>query len=50
MLRPFGIACETKHAKLACVALSAFQKLLANDGVSPEGRREIIKALQAVSE
>lgn len=48
ILSPFSLACETKYAKLACIALSAFQKLLANDAVSNRGRCEIIKALQAV--
>ncbi|GIL51117.1 hypothetical protein Vafri_7207, partial [Volvox africanus] len=47
ILAPFALACETKYAKLACIAISAFHKLLANDAVSIKGRCEIIKALQA---
>ncbi|GFR47515.1 hypothetical protein Agub_g9147, partial [Astrephomene gubernaculifera] len=47
ILSPFALACETKYPKLACIALSSFQKLLANDAVSIRGRCEIIRALQA---
>ncbi|KAG2500662.1 hypothetical protein HYH03_001428 [Edaphochlamys debaryana] len=47
ILTPFALACETKYPKLACIALSSFQKLLANDAVSVKGRCEIIKAFQS---
>ncbi|KAG2443720.1 hypothetical protein HXX76_002066 [Chlamydomonas incerta] len=47
ILTPFVRACETKYPKLACIGLSAFQKLLANDAVSIQGRLEIIRAFQA---
>lgn len=48
LLRPFLQACEYKNGKLVTVALSSFQKFVANKGVGPEGRSEIVKALNMV--
>jgi hypothetical protein len=45
LLKPFLQACEVKNAKLVTVALSSFQKLVANGGVSNDGRKDIIQAL-----
>lgn len=47
---PFKLACETKNVKLVCVALSTFQKLLANQAVSDKGLDMIVDALLAVRE
>lgn len=48
LLRPFLLACESKNAKLASIALVSFQKLLANDAVSDEGVQLIIAGLEQV--
>ncbi len=47
-MKPFLLACESKHAKLASIALVSFQKLLANDAVSEEGVPLIIAGLEQV--
>lgn len=46
LLKPFLLACESKNAKLASIALVSFQKLLANDAVSEEGVPLIISGLE----
>ena len=48
LLKPFLLACESKNAKLASIALVSFQKLLANDAVSEEGVPLIIAGLEQV--
>lgn len=48
LLKPFLLACESKNAKLASIALVSFQKLLANDAVSEEGVPLIISGLEQV--
>lgn len=48
ILVPFSLACDTKYPKLASIAVSTFQKLLANDAVSSQGRSDVIKALHSV--
>ncbi len=48
LLKPFLLACESKNAKLASIALVSFQKLLANDAVSDEGVPLIISGLEQV--
>ncbi|GMH33400.1 hypothetical protein BSKO_01234 [Bryopsis sp. KO-2023] len=48
ILRPFSLACETKNARLASLALGCIQKLLANNCVSPEGRTSVVAVLQHV--
>ena len=48
LLKPFLLACESKNAKLASIALVSFQKLLANDAVSDEGVQSMIRGLEQV--
>ncbi len=48
VLKPFLLACESKNAKLASLALVSIQKLLANDVVSVAGTTAIIRSLEQV--
>lgn len=48
ILKPFLLACESKNSKLASISLVCMQKMLANNGVSGEGRDVIVEALVQV--